>query len=118
VKDAIEAVGVPHTEIDLILVDGRSVRFRHRLHGGERVAVYPEFERLDITPIHRLRRKPLREPRFVADGHLGALARYLRLLGFDTRGRNDLTDDELADLTSRERLAPSGFCASIALIIA
>lgn len=103
VKDAIEAIGVPHTEIDLILVDGRSVRFSHVLRGGERVAVYPEFERFDITPIHRLRPKPLRNSRFVADVHLGALARYLRLLGFDTLYRNDLTDAELAELTVRER---------------
>ena len=103
VKDAIEAIGVPHTEIDLILVDGRSVRFSHTLQGGERVAVYPEFERFDITPIHRLRPRPLREPRFVADVHLGALARYLRLLGFDTRYGNDLDDAELAALTARER---------------
>jgi uncharacterized protein with PIN domain len=103
VKDVIESLGVPHTEIDLILVDGRSVRFDRRLQGGERVAVYPEFERFDITPIHRLRPKPLREPRFVADVHLGTLARYLRLLGFDTLYRNDLHDAELAQLTSREK---------------
>ena len=103
VKDAIEALGVPHTEIDLILVDGRSVRFGCRLHGGERVAVYPEFERFDITPLYRLRPKPLREPRFVADVHLGTLARFLRLLGFDTRYGNDLSDEELAQLTSRQR---------------
>ena len=51
VKDAIESLGVPHTEIDLILVDGRSVRFDRRLRGGERVAVYPEFERFDISPL-------------------------------------------------------------------
>src|SRR5262245_808301 len=75
VKDAIESLGVPHTEIDLILVDGRSVRFDRRLRGGERVAVYPEFERFDITPLHRLRPRPLRRPRFVADVHLGTLAR-------------------------------------------
>jgi uncharacterized protein with PIN domain len=103
VKDAIEALGVPHTEIDLILVDGRSVRFDRRLQGGERVAVYPEFERFDITPLHRLRPAPLREPRFVADVHLGTLARFLRLLGFDTRYGNDLSDEELAQLTSRQR---------------
>ena len=103
VKDVIESLGVPHTEIDLILVDGRSVRFDRRLRGGERVAVYPEFERFDITPIHRLRPRPLRRPRFVADVHLGTLARYLRLLGFDTRYDNDLDDATLAELTSRER---------------
>ncbi len=103
VKDIIEALGVPHTEIDLILVDGKSVRFDHRLRGGERVAVYPMFERFDITPIHRLRPKPLRNPRFIADVHLGKLARFLRLLGFDTRYRNDLGDAELVRISARER---------------
>ncbi len=103
VKDAIEALGVPHTEIDLILVDGRSVRFDRLLQGGERVAVYPEFERFDITPLHRLRPRPLRTPRFVADVHLGTLARFLRLLGFDTRYGNGLDDAALAEITSREK---------------
>ena len=84
VKDAIESTGVPHTEVDLILVDGRSVGFDHLLHGGERVAVYPMFEALDIAPVVRLRPRPLREPRFIVDGHLGRLARNLRLAGFDT----------------------------------
>src|SRR5262245_35325727 len=64
VKDAVEAIGVPHTEIDLILVDGVSVRFDHLLRGGERVAVYPCFERLDLTGVTRLRPEPLRTPRF------------------------------------------------------
>src|SRR5262245_8675751 len=103
VKDAIESFGVPHTEIDLILVDGRSVRFERKLLGGERVAVYPEFERFDISPLHRLRPKPLRQPRFVADVHLGTLARFLRLLGFDTRYGNGFDDAELAAITSREK---------------
>ncbi len=103
VKDVIESLGVPHTEVDLILVDGKSVRFSHRLTGGERVAVYPMFERFDIRPLYRLRPKPLRTTRFVADVHLGKLARYLRLLGFDTRYRNDFTDPELVRISVRER---------------
>jgi hypothetical protein len=96
VKDAIEALGVPHTEVDLVLVDCVSVRFSHRLRGGERVAIYPVFERLDITPLVRLRPAPLRTPRFVADVHLGALARNLRLLGFDTLYDRAAEDAELA----------------------
>lgn len=84
VRDAIQALGVPHTAVDLVLVDGRSVDFAHRLEGGERVAVYPVFERLDISPLVRLRPEPLRDSRFVADAHLGRLAHYLRMLGFDT----------------------------------
>lgn len=103
VKDTIEAIGVPHTEIDLILVDGRSVGFEHRLRGEERVAVYPMFERLDISPVVRLRPAPLRDPKFVADVHLGTLARHLRLLGFDTLWRNDLDDRLIVDTAQRHR---------------
>ncbi len=103
VKDAIEAIGVPHTEVDLILVNGESVRFSHRLRGGERVAVYPVFERLDIAPVTRLRPVPLRTPHFVADVHLGTLARYLRLLGFDTLYDNHSGDAELVRRSVAER---------------
>jgi uncharacterized protein len=103
VKDTIEAIGVPHTEVDLVLVDGRSVGFEEKLRGGERVAVYPVFERLDIAPVIRLRPKPLRVTRFVVDVHLGTLARHLRLLGFDTLWRNDLDDDTIIGLARDER---------------
>lgn len=102
VQDTIQAIGVPHTEIDLILVDGRSVGFDQLLFGGERVAVYPLFERLDISPLVRLRPKPLREPRFVADVHLGRLARYLRTLGFDTLYSNDYDDAALATISATD----------------
>jgi hypothetical protein len=95
VKDAIESLGVPHTEVDLILVDGASVGFGHVLRGGERVAVYPVFERLDVTPLLHLRPRPLREPRFVADTHLGKLARHLRVAGFDCLWENDFGDEEI-----------------------
>lgn len=98
VKDAIESTGVPHTEVDLILVDGRSVAFSHVIRGGERVAVYPMFERLDIAPLLRLRPLPLRDPRFVADGHLGKLARHLRMAGFDTLCGNDWEDERIVAL--------------------
>ncbi len=54
VKDSIEAIGVPHSEIDLILVDDVSVGFDHLLHGGERVAVYPMFRRIDISSLKRV----------------------------------------------------------------
>jgi hypothetical protein len=102
VKDAIEAVGVPHTEVDLVLVDGESVDFTRRLAGGERVAVYPAFARLDISPVTRVRARPLTPIRFVLDVHLGKLARYLRLLGFDTRYRNDYDDGAIIGLARDE----------------
>jgi uncharacterized protein with PIN domain len=100
VKDAIEAIGVPHTEVDLILVDGTSVGFERLLAGGERVSVYPMFERLDIAPATRLRPRPLREPRFVLDVHLGKLARYLRLTGFDALYDSHYDDADIVRLAS------------------
>ena len=103
VKDVIEAIGVPHPEIDLILVDGASVGFDHRLRGGERVAVYPMFERVDISSLTRLRPEPLREPRFVLDVHLGKLARYLRLLGFDSIYERDYDDATIAATSRTEK---------------
>ena len=54
VKDVIEAAGVPHTEVDLILVKGEPVGFSHRPVAGDRIAVYPVFETLDIGPVNRL----------------------------------------------------------------
>lgn len=103
VKDAIEAIGIPHTEVDLIVLNGTSVDFKTPLRDGDEVAVYPVFEAMDLTPIIRLRPKPLRRTRFILDGHLGKLARYLRLLGFDSLYRNDYRDDEIILIANRER---------------
>lgn len=103
VKDLIQAIGVPHTAIDLVLVDGQSVNFSHRLRGGERVAVYPVFERLDVSPVIRLRPRPLRNTRFILDVHLGKLARYLRMLGFDAAYDRDCDNAMLIDLSLRQK---------------
>ncbi|MFA5083511.1 MAG: Mut7-C RNAse domain-containing protein, partial [Hydrogenophilaceae bacterium] len=84
IKHQIEALGVPHTEVELILFNGESVGFERRLEEGDRIAVYPRFEAFDVTPLLKLRERPLRETRFVADAHLGGLARLLRMTGFDT----------------------------------
>jgi uncharacterized protein with PIN domain len=103
VKDLIESLGVPHTEIDIILINGESVDFAARVNDGDRVSVYPVFESLDVTPLVRLRPKPLRDTRFVLDVHLGRLARNLRLLGFDTLYRNDYTAPRLAAISTKEK---------------
>ncbi len=102
VKDMIESVGVPHTEVDLILADREAVDFDHRLRDGERIAVYPTFQSLDISELSWIVRQPRHSTRFVADTHLGRLAAYLRMLGFDTLYRNDYEDEELAAISARE----------------
>ena len=103
VKDAIEALGIPHTEVDLILIDGKSVGFDHILQGEERVSVFPRFESIDITPILKVRPEPLRETKFVADVHLGRLAGYLRLFGFDCLYDQSLVDEELAHISRDDK---------------
>jgi hypothetical protein len=103
VKDTVEALGIPHTEVDLILINGNSVDFAHILEDGDHVSVYPVFEGLDIGSVVRLRPQPLRDPRFVLDIHLGRLAAYLRMLGFDALYRNDFDDERLAELSHDEK---------------
>ncbi|WP_227458433.1 Mut7-C RNAse domain-containing protein [Cupriavidus pauculus] len=103
VKHMIEALGVPHTEVELILVNGESAPFDHIIEDGDRVAVYPQFESLDVTPLLRVRERPLREIRFIADAHLGGLAHLLRMTGFDMLYDNHFEDSEIARIAAAER---------------
>ena len=102
-KHMIEALGVPHTEVELILLNGESVGFDNVLREGDRVAVYPRFETFDIRPLLRVRDQPFRSLRFVADAHLGGLARLLRMAGFDTVYDKQIDDAEIAACAEREQ---------------
>jgi uncharacterized protein with PIN domain len=97
IKDAVEAIGVPHPEVDLIVVNGVSVDWSYHLDDGDEVSVYPVFEAFDITPAVRLRPAPLRVTRFILDVHLGRLSRWLRMLGFDSEYDSTSDDDTIID---------------------
>lgn len=99
----IEACGIPHTEVDLIVVNSCSVDFSYLVDDGDRISVYPQFGSFDIKPIVKVRPEALREVRFVADNHLGRLARFLRLLGLDTNYERDWADSELVRISTSER---------------
>ncbi len=102
IKDTIEALGVPHPEVELILANGRAVDFSYSLQDGDRFSVYPQFTSLPLGSLLLLR-SPLQSTRFVLDVHLGKLASYLRLLGFDTWYRYDCDDAELAAISNSQQ---------------
>jgi hypothetical protein len=102
VKDMIESFGVPHTEIDLIIANGQPVDFSYLVKHGDRIAVYPTFECFYITPEQRLRPQSLPNPKFILDVHLGKLAAYLRMLGFDADYGRSFTDARLAQISASE----------------
>jgi uncharacterized protein with PIN domain len=101
-KHMIEALGVPHTEVELILVNDASAALDALLEDGDRVAVYPRFTALPVADVARLDQRPPGRIRCVADAHLGGLARLLRMAGFDTIYRNTLRDDEVEALALDE----------------
>jgi len=103
VKDVIESIGVPHTEIDLILVNSQSVTFSYHLQDGDVISVYPVFESMNISNVTHLREKALREPKYILDVHLGKLAKYLRMIGLDTLYDNNYNDSEIVKIAEAEK---------------
>lgn len=101
-KHMIEALGVPHTEVELILVNGESSGLERLLEEGDRIAVYPRFASFDLGALARLQDRPPGRMRFVADAHLGGLARLLRMAGFDTIYANTIHDDEIEERAMEE----------------
>lgn len=101
-KDVIESLGVPHTEVDLILIDSEPRDFTYLLQTDDFMSVYPLFNNIALADKYRLIPRVTEKINFVLDIHLGKLASYLRMLGFDTLYSNKYTDPELADISSKE----------------
>jgi uncharacterized protein with PIN domain len=103
VGEAIQSLRIPFSEVDLVLVNSQPVPLSHRLFENDRVSLYPTFETLDIGSLKDEQYPPLRETKFILDAHLGKLAKYLRMLGFDTLYRNDFEDPEIIDISIKEK---------------
>jgi uncharacterized protein with PIN domain len=103
VKDLIESQGVPHGEVDLILVNGNPVNFGQIINTNDDISVYPVFESFNISNATPLVNRPLRNARFILDVHLGRLAKYLRAMGFDTLYRNNYSDNEIVEISNKEK---------------
>jgi uncharacterized protein len=103
VKDVIESCGVPHPEVDAILLGGRPVGFHHTLANDAEVEVFPVQDRDPRLKEKRLQTSGI--SRFVADGHLGSLTRSLRMLGFDVAYSQHADDRQLLHIMARENRA-------------
>jgi uncharacterized protein with PIN domain len=93
IKDAIEAIGVPHVEVNLIQVNNQVVDFNYRLKNNDIVSVYP---------VAKIQKKGAKEIKFILDVHLGKLAKYLRMCGFDTAYQNDYDDKKIIEISLEE----------------
>lgn len=107
VKDLFESMGVPHTEVDVIMVNGRSVGFDSPVNAGDDIALYPTNSKyinqnLGKKSLIHCVPEVQGEYRFILDVHLGRLASYLRMLGFDVLYTNQCDDEELAETSAKE----------------
>lgn len=99
VRDMIQAIGIPHVEIGRILANGAAVDFSFTVRHGDRLEIWPRFDQTVSGPLLHPATVPTA---FVLDVHLGKLARYLRLLGFDSIHQPDFDDDTLVALSTQQ----------------
>jgi len=103
IKDIIEEFGVPPTEVDLILINGKSVDFNYIIKHGDRVSVYPIFESFNIQNVTQLRRFPLRRIQFIADIHMEKIVKPMKMLGFDIDFNGSYTTQDIIEKSIQEK---------------
>ena len=95
VKNAIESLGVPHTETGRLTVNGQPATLDRIVRENDAIEIFAhEAGVVGDEPLL-----------FLADAHLGGLARFLRMLGFDTLYDNAYDDREILRLAVRDRRA-------------
>ncbi|TLX72792.1 twitching motility protein PilT [Labilibacter sediminis] len=99
VQEAILAMHIPLSEVDLVIINGQSKKFNYWLKDDDFISVYPVFESFDISSLNALRPHPLRETKFILDAHLGKLAKYLRMAGFNALYDPDFKDPQIIDIS-------------------
>lgn len=101
-KDLIESSGVPHPEVDVILINGVASDFHYLVLDEDKIEVYPVLSYQYPKSVIHLQQRPLRNARFIADGHLGKMTRYLRLLGFDVAYSANAEDIKILNFMQSE----------------
>jgi uncharacterized protein len=103
VKDFIEALGPPHTEVGMLLANAREVAFTYQLAPADTIEVFPPAPPVDVGKPSRLRPETFARIRFIADVNVGKLARLLRMLGLDVYYHKELTDAACAARASADQ---------------
>jgi len=103
IKEIIKEFGVPPTEVDLILINGKSVDFNYIIKAGDRVSVYPVFESFNIQNISLLRSFPLRRIQLIADIHMEKIVKPMRMLGFDIDFNGSYTTQDIIEKSIQEK---------------
>jgi uncharacterized protein len=103
VKDAIEAIGIPHTEVAVILINDSPVTFSAPLAHNAVVQVYPPDYKKVWPAEYNLQHEPPKPYKFILDVHLGSLAKTLRMLGFDVVYHQHFHDSGIAQLAQKEQ---------------
>lgn len=87
-KHIVEVIGIPHPEVGIVQVDGHEAGLNYAVQDGDQVHIFPRV----VAELHY----SAEGPKFVLDNHLGKLADYLRLLGFDVVYAKDWPDGDIA----------------------
>jgi len=101
-KDLIESFNVPHTQVNMILVNSEQADFCHIIKDQDDVSVFPYFHRFDIDGITKITHPKPYIIRFITDNHLGKLVLDLRMLGFDTHFNKSITQSELVSCANHQ----------------
>ena len=95
IKHIVESIGIPHTEIGLLTLNGQFTNFSYLVKDKDEVIVHPARPDIDRYSGMFNDGRLVIEPNFILDNHLGKLATYLRILGFDAMYDKDYQDDDL-----------------------
>jgi uncharacterized protein with PIN domain len=85
-RDLIQSTGVPHVELGTVHVNGMVADYSARVDDGDVIEAWSRY------PLS----EPPEDPAFLLDVHLGRLAHYLRLFGFNTEYGTEAADADLA----------------------
>ncbi|GAB6191902.1 Mut7-C RNAse domain-containing protein [Desulfocastanea catecholica] len=99
IKDILEGLGVPHTEVGRIVLAGQEQTFEKIAEVGEHFHIHPLSPAMPPTVTTVLRPDPLGDCIFLVDINVARLAGLLRMVGFDA----EAVDREMTNSATLDR---------------